>query len=68
MIDLVPPAESAGLLLAILQGSGFDVAAVRGSGDGSVVRALGVHGEEILRLRHLCDRWAPGTRVCLPAA
>ena len=28
MIDLVPPGDSAGLLLAILQGSGFDVAAL----------------------------------------
>ena len=68
MIDLVPPGDSAGLLLAILQGSGFDVAALRSAAGGEVLRALGVHGEDVVRLRRLCDRWAPGTRVCLPAA
>lgn len=69
MIDVVPPQESAGLLLAILQGSGFDVAAVRvHAGGHEILRAIGVHGDELVRLRQVCERWAPGTRVLSPAA
>lgn len=74
MIDLVVPEDAAVLLLAILQGSGFDVAPARASlapcapPATRVLRALGVHGEEVHRLRQVCERWAPGTDLLCAVA